>query len=115
MACEFCKESELVSGMNYCPYCGKNLKMARFLSYMLQANKEAYRLVFLQNYIDTECNNETVEIDGEILDMERIECPTEETEFTPLDYSFDSDKLNKIDISKERALLEKYYRDHPNK
>lgn len=109
MSCKFCREPELINGMNYCPYCGDNIKMRVFISEMLKRAGETSRLLYLQTCLDRERNNNTVEIDGETLIFERIES-NESNESkprsTPIDYSFD---LDKIDISKEMAMLQKHY------
>ena len=106
MACEFCSDAELVNGMNYCPYCGNNLTIGIWIAAFLQAENEKRRRIFLQAQLEKERANETVEIDGEILTVERIPSPAKEARPTPLDYSFNPDK---IDISKEMAMLEKHY------
>lgn len=112
MSCEFCKNLEEVDDINYCPYCGDSLIIRRFISNGINVIKENTRRLIIQAELEKERANETVEIDGETLIVEHIKTPpkSKKQKSTPLNYEFDPDK---IDISKEMAMLEKHYNKHP--
>lgn len=109
MACKFCEDLEKLAKvrsvigaqtpLNYCPVCGEYLTIMDFI-------REA------KSFVDTLWREsvkqqETVEIDGETLVVERIPSPKPEPKpkavAKPLDMAFD---LDKISIDKEVKLLE---------
>lgn len=104
MPCEFCSEATNVEKyrlaldptipLHYCPACGENLNLVNVLFCMEKAVREAW----------AEENN-TVEIDGEILKFERLPSPEKRPPVKPRDMTVD---LDKIDISKEMAMLREH-------
>lgn len=107
MACEYCCKQlsrdsiRLMLGPNvplrYCPACGEDVKISEFLDSMKEAADDALTKAF----IELDKANETVEIDGETLIVERI--PTIEKPISrPMDLGIN---LDNIDISREMAML----------
>ena len=107
--CDFCRDRHLLGELQlifdpmgkralYCPVCGEYLEVANGI--------EAIKR-YLSNEIDRMIHpQETVEIDGEVLVVDREKPKPKEikTKSTPINMAMD---LETIDISREMAMLNK--------
>lgn len=113
MSCEFCSNPANIDGLQdvlgedaslrYCPICGDDINITYFIVKMEGVVKEAFEKATLDIARQSK-ENQTVEIDGEVLEFERLPSPKKKPPVKPKSMAVD---LDNIDITKEMELLEK--------
>lgn len=120
MPCEYCENLNKITEirnqlgsdikLNYCPVCGSDINISGFILSLKLRFDEYAQEAFKRVYIEHEHRKETVEIDGEILPVVRIKPLKKSPISKPLPLAVD---LDKIDISREMAMIQEHYGGHP--
>lgn len=125
MSCKFCIDEKNLQNLasavpgdyklRYCPVCGTDIAQTTLFMQILEeadrSFKDGWRKLFMTAEIQkTKKEGETVKIDGEILEFERL--PPKEKKFISKPFELGVD-LDKIDISREMEILKKRNRYWP--